>query len=121
MKDFHQLGVWVKSHTLTLRIYDITRTFPREELFGLTSQLRRSVSSIPANIAEGCGKRSDPDFARHLQIGFGSACEVEYHLILARDLNYLNADQFVATTESLIEIKKMLSSLISRVRASNRR
>ena len=117
MKDFHKLGVWEKSHNLTLELYQLTKGFPREELFGLTSQLRRSVASIPANIAEGCGRSSEADFARHLQIGFGSACEVEYHLILAKDLRYLDSQQFEQTTSRLIEIKRMLSSLISRVRS----
>jgi four helix bundle protein len=90
MKDFRNLQVWEKSHMLTLSIYDATRPFPREELFGLSSQIRRAAASIPTNIAEGCGRSSDPDFARFLQIAFGSACEVEYHLILARDLRYVD-------------------------------
>jgi four helix bundle protein len=90
MKDFRNLQVWEKSHMLTLSNYDATRPFPREELFGLSSQIRRAAASIPTNIAEGCGRSSDPDFARFLQIAFGSACEVEYHLILARDLRYVD-------------------------------
>jgi four helix bundle protein len=117
MKDFRKLSVWQKSHELTLELYSESSKFPREELFGLTSQLRRVSSSIPANIAEGCGKGTDADFARFLQIAFGSACEVEYHLILARDLGYLNDEQYERRTENLIEIKRMLSSLISTVRS----
>lgn len=117
MKDFRKLGVWVKAHAMTLAIYERTQNFPREELFGITSQLRRSCASIPANIAEGCGKSSDADFARFLQIAFGSACEVEYHLILSHDLRYISPNEFHGLTENLVEIKRMLSALISTVRA----
>lgn len=116
MKDFKNLAVWDKAHRLTLSIYDVTKNFPREEQFGLTSQIRRSCASIPANIAEGCGKATDPDFARFLQISFGSACESEYHLILARDLRYLNVETHTKLELDLQEIKKMLASLISKVR-----
>ena len=117
MKDFRNLTVWEKSHRLTLDIYVATKTFPKEELFGLTSQIRRASSSIPANIAEGCGKSTDPDFSRFLQIAFGSACEVEYHLILARDLNYLNQEGHVKINDELLAVKKMLASLISKIKA----
>src|SRR5258708_2213479 len=105
MKDFRNLAVWGKSHRLTLAIYDITKQLPKEELFGLTSQIRRSCSSIPANIAEGCGKASGPDFSRFLQIAFGSACELEYHLILAHDLTYLSSEDHAILNEDLIEKK----------------
>lgn len=117
MKDFRNLAVWEKSHNLTLAVYDKTKQFPREELFGLTSQLRRACSSIPANVAEGCGKSSDPDFSRFLQIAFGSACELEYHLILAHDLHYLTKEDFVILKNDLIEVKKMLASLIVKIRS----
>lgn len=117
MKDFRTLTVWEKSHNLTLALYTATKTFPKEELFGLTGQTRRAVASIPANIAEGCGKGSDPDFCRFLQIAFGSACEVEYHLILAHDLGYLTPDQFSELTSELLSIKKMLASLINKIRS----
>jgi four helix bundle protein len=91
MKDFRTLQVWQKSHALTLHVYGLTWTFPKEELFGLTSQIRRASSSIPANIAEGCGRGSDGDFQRFLQIAFGSVSELDYHLILARDLKIVGA------------------------------
>jgi four helix bundle protein len=84
MKSFKELQVWQKAHGLTLAVYGTTRTFPREELFGLTSQMRRSAASIGANIAEGCGRRSDGEMRRFLQIARGSAAEIEYHLPLAR-------------------------------------
>src|SRR5262245_1435785 len=89
MRDFREFKVWHKAHGLTLEIYRNTATFPREELYGLTSQLRRASSSIPANIAEGCGRWGNSEFGRFLQIGMGSASELEYHILLARDLTYL--------------------------------
>ena len=87
MKDFRDLQVWQKAHGLTLAIYRVTVTFPRQELYGLTTQLRRASSSIAANLAEGCGRNSDAEFARFCSIAMGSASELEYHLLLARDLN----------------------------------
>jgi four helix bundle protein len=89
MKDFKELKVWSKAHALTLFVYGVTRTFPKDEIYGLTSQLRRSAASIAANIAEGCGRRSDGELARFLQIARGSASETEYNLLLARDLRLL--------------------------------
>ncbi len=89
-KDFRNLKVWEKSHRLTLQMYKITRSFPKEELYGLTSQIRRASVSVPTNIAEGCGRGSDADFKRFLQIAFGSASEVEYLLLLSTDLQYVN-------------------------------
>jgi len=118
MKDFRNLQVWEKSHHLTLAIYAATRTFPKEEFFGLTSQVRRATASIPTNIAEGCGRGSDADFSRFLQIAFGSACEVEYHLLLASDLNYLDGETFAKLNEDLISIKRMLASFLSKVKSA---
>ena len=86
MEDFKNLKVWSKAHELTIAIYKRTRTFPVDEMYGLTSQIRRASASIGANIAEGCGRRSDPEMKRFIQIARGSASEVEYHLLLARDL-----------------------------------
>ncbi|HKX83367.1 MAG TPA: four helix bundle protein [Pyrinomonadaceae bacterium] len=117
MKDFRNLAVWEKAHLLTLSVYTVTKNLPKEELFALTSQLRRASSSIPANIAEGCGRSTDADFSRFLQIAFGSACEVEYHLILARDLNYLTDDVHASVNHELLSVKKMLASLISKIKA----
>src|SRR5690348_3685739 len=90
MQDFRGLKVWEKEHRLTLAIYKVTTTFPRDERFGLTGQIRRACGSIPANIAEGCGRGTGSDFARFLQIAMGSASELEYHLLLAHDLGYLH-------------------------------
>jgi four helix bundle protein len=89
MEDFKDLRVWAKAHELTLLIYKRTRTFPKEEVYGLTSQTRRAASSVGANIAEGCGRRSDGEMKRFLQIARGSASELEYHLLLAKDLSFL--------------------------------
>jgi four helix bundle protein len=117
MQDFRNLVVWKKSHEFVLEIYRETKAFPREEIFGLTSQMRRAASSIPANLAEGCG-RTQSEFAHHLQIAFGSANELEYHLLLARDLCFLDAIEYRRSTADLGEIKKMLSTLLKRVRLS---
>jgi four helix bundle protein len=89
MRDFREIKVWEKAHGLTLEIYKATGGFPREEIYGLTSQMRRSSSSIPENIAEGCGRGGNAELARFLQIGSGSASELEYHILLARDLSFL--------------------------------
>jgi len=117
MKNFRDLSVWQKSHQLTLGIYKATTRLPKHELFGLTSQMRRSAASIPANIAEGCGRGSDPDFARLLQIGMGSASELEYHLLLARDLLYLPNDIHGPLESGTVEVKRMLAGLMKRLRS----
>ena len=117
MNDFRTLGVWQKSHALTLRIYEQTRNFPKEELFGLTSQIRRASSSIGANIAEGCGRETDGDFQRFLQIAFGSLNEVDYHLLLAFDLKLLNEPTYQSILEMVVEIKRMLAALIRKVQS----
>ena len=116
MKGFKELKVWRKAHEMTIAVYDTTRTFPRDELYGLTSQLRRSAASIGANIAEGCGRRSDGEMARFLQIARGSASEVEYHILLARDLHYLREDQFGELSCQADELQRMLTALIQRFR-----
>lgn len=118
MKDFRTLHVWRKSHALTLDVYNATKSFPKEELFGLTSQMRRSSSSIPTNIAEGCGRASNADFQRFLQIAFGSLSELDYQLILAHDLGWLDRSIHAELGDKLIEIKKMLSTLIRRIQST---
>ena len=117
MKDFKQLKVWEKSHELALTVYRFTKGFPKEEIYGLTSQIRRACGSIPANIAEGCGRESDTDFARFLQIAMGSASELEYHLLLSRDLGYLKISDFDIIIGKVSEVKKMLTALIKKLRA----
>jgi four helix bundle protein len=117
MKDFRQLKVWEKSHQLALAIYKATKAFPKEELYGLTSQIRRASMSIPTNIAEGCGRNTDREFARFLQIAMGSASETEYQLILARDLDFLPNDSYEQLHNEVEEIKRMLASLLKTLRA----
>ena len=116
MQDFKRLEVWKKSHSLTLEIYRITSEIPRSELYGLTSQIRRSASSIPANIAEGCGRHGNAELTRFLHISMGSASELEYHILLARDLKYIAPDDYNDVSNRLIEIKRMLTGLTNRTR-----
>jgi four helix bundle protein len=117
MKDFKKLKVWQQAHDLTLKVYKITMNFPKEELFGLTSQIRRSCSSIAANIAEGCGRGGDADFSRFLQMAMGSASELEYHLLLSMKLNYLNQSDYEDLNNQIIDVKRMLATLIKRLKA----
>jgi four helix bundle protein len=115
LNDFKELKAWKKAHATTLHLYKLTRQFPREELYGLTSQIRRAASSIGANIAKGCGRRSDGEMARFLHIARGSAVELECHLLLSRDLNLLSVDIFDVLGRDVDEIQRMLTSLIQRV------
>jgi four helix bundle protein len=115
MRDFRQLRVWEKAHSLTLRIYSVTRRFPKEELYGLTSQMRRASSSIAANIAEGCGRKTDADFCRFLVVALGSGAELEYHLLLAHDLKLLTDVEYESLQQELTEVKKMLNSFIHKL------
>jgi four helix bundle protein len=116
MQNFRNLLVWQKSHDLVLQVYRSSRDFPREDAYGLTSQMRRAAISIPSNVAEGCGRGSDPEFGRFLVIAMGSASELEYQLLLARDLGYLDSTTHQSLEEKIVEIKKMLYSLIQRIR-----
>ncbi len=117
MKNFRDVKVWEKAHRLTLAIYRDTTTFPKDELYGLRSQMRRASVSIPTNIAEGCGRDGDKDFARFLQIAMGSASELEYHVLLARDLDLLKSRAYEALTGEIVEVKRMLASFIRKLRA----
>jgi four helix bundle protein len=121
VKDFRDLDVWKKAHSATLAVYRATGDFPKQELYGLTSQMRRCSASIPANIAEGCGRRGNGEFHRFLTIAMGSASELEYHLLLSHDLGFLGLEKFDALTAQVQEIKKMLASLIRRVDAERNR
>ncbi len=115
MKDIKDLGVWEKAHSMTIGVYKATKEFPREELFGITSQMRRAASSIGANIAEGTGRRSDGELTRYLHIARGSAAELEYHLLLARDLDLLSITKFDFLRRQVDEVQRMLTSLIQQV------
>jgi len=115
MRSFKDLKVWQKGHELTLSIYRATKSFPRDELYGLTSQLRRAAASIPSNIAEGCVRGSGPDFRRFLQVALGSASEVEYHILLSHELGYLDRNQYESLSGNATELKRMLTSFIQKV------
>jgi four helix bundle protein len=115
MKDFRNLKIWQAAHLLTLSVYRMTRSFPREELFGLTSQMRRCSVSIGANIAEGAGKRGNSEFQRFLQIAAGSASELDYHLLLAHELELLSDAAYQNAANDLVRLRKMLTSLLQKI------
>ena len=117
MKERRNEGfkVWEKAHEMVLAAYRATETFPKQEIFGLVSQIRRCSSSIPANIAEGCGRLGNSELHRFLQIACGSANEMEYHLLLAKDLGYLNEDAYLILDQQLAEVKRMLVALTRKV------
>jgi four helix bundle protein len=112
MRDFKELKVWSAAHQLTLSLCQTTQAFPKQELFGLTSQIRRCSSSIGANLAEGCGRQGDGEMGRFVQIAMGSASELEYHLLLARDLKLLAAPEHETLQSSLTGVRKMLAALL---------
>ena len=114
MGDYRKLQVWERAHQLTLGVYEDTRALPKDELFGLTGPLRRSASSIPANLAEGCGRNSDAELARFSAIAMGSANEIDDHLLLARDLGYLSSEQYDRLASESQGVSRMRSSLIGR-------
>lgn len=116
MKNFRDLQVWHKAHELALGVYRGANGFPSSELYGLISQLRRAASSIAANIAEGCGRDGDAELARFLQIAMGSASELEYHILLAGDLNLLQPPESERLTKQVTEVKRMLATLIGKLR-----
>jgi four helix bundle protein len=120
MKDFRHLKVWENAHEMALAAYKLTTEFPKHELFGLTSQIRRCASSIPANIAEGCGRLGNSELHRFLQISCGSSNELEYHLLLAKDLGYISQAEYQSAREQLFELKKMLVALTRKVGSERR-
>jgi four helix bundle protein len=109
------LQVWNKAHQLTLELYRISQRFPREEIYGITGQLRRAAVSIGANLAEGCGRRTSTELARFVRIAMGSASELDYHLLLARDLEFMAGAEFTSASAKLIEVRKMLTSFLNSV------
>ncbi len=118
MQDFKKLNVWEKSHFLAIETYPFTTTFPKSEVYGLTSQMRSASVSIPANIAEGCGRRSDAEFSHFLQISLGSAHELQYYVLLAHDLKFLNVDSYNTLDKQVNEVKRMLIALIKTLKAT---
>ena len=120
MKDFKELRVWSKAHELTVLVYKLTRAFPKDEVYGLTSQVRRSAASVGANIAEGCGRHSDGEMTRFLQIARGSASETEYHLLLAKDLGFLQETDFQVAEQAVVVVQRMLTALVQKVQPQGR-
>ena len=120
MKDFKELRVWSKAHELTVLVYKLTRAFPKDEVYGLTSQVRRSAASVGANIAEGCGRHSDGEMTRFLQIARGSASETEYHLLLAKDLGFLQETDFQVAEQAVVVVQRMLTELVQKVQPQGR-
>lgn len=118
MRDFRQLQVWKKAHELTLEVYRTTRSFSQSELYGLTSQLRRASASIAANLAEGCGRSTEGDLRRFVDIASGSASEVDYHLLLARDLGEMQDPLCIELDQAVNEVKKVLNALGKSLRPS---
>jgi len=117
LRAFRSLKVWEKSHQLTLEVYKVTTVFPRHELYGLTSQIRRASASIPANIAEGCGRSGDAELARFLQIAMGSASELEVHFCSRGTFSLLNSSDYERLARNATEVKRMLTSFIQKLKA----
>jgi four helix bundle protein len=120
MQDYRNLSVWKKSHLLSKAVYKVTADFPKSEVFSLTTQIRRACVSIPANIAEGCGRGGGTELARFLQIASGSAHELEYHLFLARELKYLKKEDHNEIDVQVSEVKRMLSALITKIKTKGK-
>lgn len=116
MQDFKKLVVWQKAHLLAVSVYKATSVFPKEELYGLTSQIRRACVSIPSNIAEGCGREGPAELSRFLQISLGSVKEMEYQLLLAHELNYLSSPDYGSLDNQVIEVRKLLISFIQKLK-----
>ena len=117
MRDYRRLPVWSRAHELTMMTYQITSKFPTEERFGLTSQMRRAAISIASNIVEGYGRQSDRDSARFLHIASGSSCELEYQLVLAGDLGYINNNDMKQPLTTCKEVRQMLAGLLKKLAA----
>jgi four helix bundle protein len=117
MQDFTKLIVWRKAHLLVTAVYQATSAFPKDELYGLTSQVRRACVSIPANIAEGSGRKGKAEFSHFLSIAMGSASEVEYYLFLARELHFLSVKDCENLVTQVSEVKRMLTAFIKKLSA----
>lgn len=118
MKNYRELNVWERSHAITLAVYHATRRFPKEELFGLTSQIRRAAASVPANLAEGCGRDGDAELKRFANIALGSACELDYHVLLASDLGYIESAAAKLLADDILQLRRMLGAFIRKLKAS---
>ena len=118
-RDFRKVKAWERAHALTLKIYGATARFPDQERFGLVSQMRRAAASIPTNIAEGCGRETQSELNRFLQIAAGSASEIEYQLLLSRDLKFLSAECYAALSSEVVEIRRMILAYSKKLKAHN--
>ncbi len=116
MRDFKKYDIWHKSHNFAMKVYCETKLFPKDETYGLRSQLRRAATSIPTNIVEGAGRDGDKQFARFVDIAMASACECEYLLILIQELNYISDKNYRDLEKKVVEIKKMLATLYKRLK-----
>jgi four helix bundle protein len=119
MQDFRNLVVWQRAHQLTLKVYRSSKEFPKDELYGIVSQMRRSAASMGANIAEGCCRKGDAEMSRFLQIAMGSASELEYHFLLAKDLGYMPPGVYDQLGSDVVEVKRMLASLVKKLKADS--
>jgi four helix bundle protein len=115
MRDFKKLLIWEKGHKLVIKVYDISKILPKDELYGITSQIRRAVVSVPTNIAEGAGKKSTKDFSRYLNIALGSLSEVQYLLFLIKELNFIIPSQIEDLENEANDLKKMLYKYIVKI------
>ena len=115
MLDYRKLNVWQKAHEFALEIYKISATFPKDEIYGLTSQIRRAAVSIPSNISEGCGRLGNIELKQFLSVSMGSANETEYQLLLAHDLGYISPNNYKKLNSDIEEIRKMLASYIKKI------
>lgn len=118
VRDFKDLRVWQSSHELALELYRASLKFPRQEMYGLTNQLRRAASSVGANLAEGCGRQTDAEMGRFVRIAMGSASELEYHLLLARDLQYFDGETWKRLQARLTSVRKMLAAFLLTLEAA---
>ena len=117
MRDFRKLKIWERAHRITLSTYRLTKNFPKDELYGLTSQMRRSSASVPTNIAEGCGRNSQAEFVYFLTLAMGSSSELDYQLILAHDLGYVDEKTFLELTSDLSGMRRMLNTFIQKLKS----
>jgi four helix bundle protein len=120
LRSFKELKVWEKAYQLCLKIYSVTRDFPPEERYGLTSQMRRSAISVPSNIAEGYGRKGTLEYIRSLYIAYGSNCELETQTLLSRDLGYIQEEEMPGVIDSIAEVERMLKSLIRSLETKTR-
>ncbi len=116
MRNYEELEVWQKAHALTIQLYRISEGFPRAEMFGLVSQIRRAAASIGANLAEGCGRWGEAELARYVQIAMGSASELQNHIRLAKDLGYFHDSDYGASMRALTSTRQMLTALLRTLR-----